>query len=213
MRIFRFFRFFWFLGVDGGGGAVGVVELVWGVGSSVEGVSVDVNEDAHLSCGDDGEGLGVGGARWWVCYRFPKAFGELWDDFKNNLLFFFNFQCHVFLVNLERRRGKYGGGAYWQMRWIVGEFQVWSILKWEFAARFGNECWDLVRVRGMRWYFWGEVLLFQGQSKLKDTPSVVDEDGKLGENSVYYRVWEVDLWGAFWKVGYWNQLDLCCERD
>lgn len=33
------------------------------MGSSVEGVSVDVNEDAHLSCGDDGEGWGVGGAR------------------------------------------------------------------------------------------------------------------------------------------------------
>ena len=45
----------------------------------------------------------------------------------------------------------------------------------------------------MRGYLWGELFLFQGQSKLKDTPSVVDEDGKLGENSVYYRVWEVDL--------------------
>ena len=78
------------------------------MGLSVEGASVDVNEDADLNGGDVGEGLGVGRARWWVCCRFPKAFGELWEDFKNNLLFFFNFQCHVFLVNLERRSGKCG---------------------------------------------------------------------------------------------------------
>ena len=82
------------------------------MGLSVEGASVDVNEDADLSGGDVGEGLGVGRARWWVCCRFPKAFGELWEDFKNNLLFFFNVQCHVFLVNLERRSGKCGRDAY-----------------------------------------------------------------------------------------------------
>ena len=34
----------------------------------MEGGGVDVSEDADLSGGDDG--LGGGGARWCVCYRF-----------------------------------------------------------------------------------------------------------------------------------------------
>ena len=29
--------------------------------------------------------------------------------------------------------------------------------------------------------------------KLKDAPGVADGDSMLGENDIYYRVWEVDL--------------------
>ena len=29
--------------------------------------------------------------------------------------------------------------------------------------------------------------------KLKDAPGVADGDGILGENGIYFRVWEVDL--------------------
>ena len=30
---------------------------------------------------------------------------------------------------------------------------------------------------------------------------------------MYYWVWEVDLCGAFRKIGHWNQLNVCYERD
>ena len=50
-------------------------------------------------------------------------------------------------------------------------------------------------------------------NKLKDAPSVVDGDKMLDKNGIYYRVWEVDLCGAFQKIGHWNQLNVCCERD
>ena len=36
--------------------------------------------------------------------------------------------------------------------------------------------------------------------KLKDAPGVADGDSMLGENDIYYRVWEVDLCGAFPKI-------------
>ena len=49
--------------------------------------------------------------------------------------------------------------------------------------------------------------------KLKDASGVVDGDRMLGNNGVNYRVWEVDLCGAFWKIGQWNQLNVCCEKD
>ena len=50
--------------------------------------------------------------------------------------------------------------------------------------------------------------------KLKDTPGVVDGDRMLGENGIYSRVWQDDLYGAFRKIGYWNcdQLNVGCER-
>ena len=76
------------------------------MGLSVEGASVDVNEDADLSGGDNGEGLGVGGARWWVCYRFPKAFGELWEDFKNNLLFSYSFSISNAMCFWSTKKGE-----------------------------------------------------------------------------------------------------------
>ena len=39
---------------------------------------VDVSEGADLSgAGDDGRGLGGGGAGWWVRYRFPRVRREL----------------------------------------------------------------------------------------------------------------------------------------
>ena len=39
---------------------------------------VDVNENADVSeyaglSGGGGDGLGGGGTRWWVCYRFPRV--------------------------------------------------------------------------------------------------------------------------------------------
>ena len=48
---------------------------------------------------------------------------------------------------------------------------------------------------------------------LKDAPGVTDGDSMLGENDIYYRVWEVDLCGAFPKIDYWNQINVYCERD
>ena len=57
-----------------------------------------------------------------------------------------------------------------------------------------------------------DLLLSHGQSKLqrcvkhKDAPGVVDADRMLGKNGIYYRVWEVELCGAFWKIGHWNKL-------
>ena len=35
--------------------------------------------------------------------------------------------------------------------------------------------------------------------KLKDVPGVADGDRMLVENGIYYRVWEVELCGAFQK--------------
>ena len=49
--------------------------------------------------------------------------------------------------------------------------------------------------------------------KLKDAPGVVDGDRMLDENGIYYQLWELDLCGTFWKIGHWNQLNVCCERD
>ena len=51
--------------------------------------------------------------------------------------------------------------------------------------------------------------------KLKDALGVVDGDRMLGENGIYYQVWELDLCGAFRKIGHWDcdQLNVCCERD
>ena len=49
--------------------------------------------------------------------------------------------------------------------------------------------------------------------KLKDALGVADGDRLLGENRIYYGVWEVDLCEAFRKIGHWNQLNVCCERD
>ena len=74
---------------------------------------VDVNENADVSeyaglSGGGGDGLGGGGTRWWVCYRFPRVCGKLWEDLPNILLFFFNFCRNVFLVSLERRSGECG---------------------------------------------------------------------------------------------------------
>ena len=37
---------------------------------------MDVSKDADLSCGG-GDGLGGGGARWWVRCWFPRVCGEL----------------------------------------------------------------------------------------------------------------------------------------
>ena len=72
---------------------------------SVGGGGVDVSEDADLSgAGDDA--LDGGGARWWVHCRFPKVWGELWEDFPNSLPFFFNFCHYVFLVSFKRRNGE-----------------------------------------------------------------------------------------------------------
>ena len=82
------------------------------MGLSVRCCGADISEDAvvsegaGLSGGDDG--LGVGGARRWVHYRFPRVCGELWEDLSNSLSFFFNFCRDVFLLNLERRSGEYG---------------------------------------------------------------------------------------------------------
>ena len=119
--------------------------------------------------------LGVGGTRWWVRYRFPRVCTELWEDFPNSLPFFFNF-CHdAFLVSLERRSGECGWGAYWQMCWSAGEFETWSILKWDIIVHFRNGCWGSVGGGGMRWCLLGGVfsvnesglLLPQGQLKLQ----------------------------------------------
>ena len=53
---------------------------------------VDVSEDADLSGGgDDGRGLCGEGARLLVCYRFPKIYGELWEDFSGKSPIFFPF--------------------------------------------------------------------------------------------------------------------------
>ena len=109
MWIFGVFGFFEVLG---GGGGVGVVEVAWDVGLSVGGGGADVSDDADLSGGQN-DGLGGGGARWWVCCRFPRVCGELWEDFSNSLSFFFNFHCDVVLVSLERRNSECGWGAYW----------------------------------------------------------------------------------------------------
>ena len=49
--------------------------------------------------------------------------------------------------------------------------------------------------------------------KLKDASGIVDGDRMLGKNGIHYQVWEVDLCRAFWKIGYWNQLNVCCETD
>ena len=49
--------------------------------------------------------------------------------------------------------------------------------------------------------------------KLKDAPRVADGDSMLGENDIYYRVWEVDLCGAFPKIDHWNEINVYCERD
>ena len=49
--------------------------------------------------------------------------------------------------------------------------------------------------------------------KLKDAPGVTDGDSMLGENDIYYRVWEVDLCGAFPKIDHWSQINVYCERD
>ena len=48
---------------------------------------------------------------------------------------------------------------------------------------------------------------------LNGFPGVVDGDRKLGENGIYYQVWEVDLCGGFRKISHWNQLNVCYERD
>ena len=49
--------------------------------------------------------------------------------------------------------------------------------------------------------------------KLKNALGAVDACRMLGENGIYYSLWEVDLCGAFQKIGHWNQLTACCERD
>ena len=54
--------------------------------------------------GDDDSG--GGGVRWWVRYRFPRVFGELWEDLPNSLPFLFNFRYDVVLVSLENRNGE-----------------------------------------------------------------------------------------------------------
>ena len=58
--------------------------------------SLDVSEGADFSGRDDGGGLGGGETRSWVCYRSPRVFGELWEDFRNSLPFFFNFAAMYF---------------------------------------------------------------------------------------------------------------------
>ena len=42
------------------------------MGLSVGGGGADVSDDADLSGGQN-DGLGGGGARWWVCCRFPRV--------------------------------------------------------------------------------------------------------------------------------------------
>ena len=69
--------------------------------------NADVSEYAGLSGGGD-DGLGGGGARWWVHYRFLRVCWELWEDLPNSLPFFLDFRPNVFLVSLERRSGECG---------------------------------------------------------------------------------------------------------
>ena len=79
------------------------------MGLDAGGGGVDISEGPDLGGGGDDSGdLGGGGARWWVSYRVPKVCGELWKDFPNSLLFFFNFHGDVFLVSLKRRNGESG---------------------------------------------------------------------------------------------------------
>ena len=67
------------------------------MGLSVVCGGADVSEGAALSEVDNGRGLGGGGTRSWVRYRFLRVFGELWEDFLNILPFCFNFYRDVFL--------------------------------------------------------------------------------------------------------------------
>ena len=77
-----------------------------GGGANV-GEDADVSDDVGLCSGGE-DSLGGGWARWWVCYRFSRVCGELWEDLPNSLPFFFHFSCDVFLVSLERRNGECG---------------------------------------------------------------------------------------------------------
>ena len=82
-----------------------------GLGIGCDGA--DVGEDADVSgdvglCGGGEDGLGGVGARWWVCYRFPRICEELWEDLPNSFPFFFNFACDVFMVSLKKRSGECG---------------------------------------------------------------------------------------------------------
>ena len=71
------------------------------------GGGVDVSEGANLSgAGDDGRGLGSGGAAWWVHYRFPRVCRELWKDLPVSNSF--SISTMMFLVILESRRGECG---------------------------------------------------------------------------------------------------------
>ena len=84
-----------------------MVEVTGGMGLTVGDGGVVSSEDANLN-GGRGDGLGGGGARWWVRYKSFRVCGELWKDFPNSLPFFLNFCHNVFLVSLERRSGECG---------------------------------------------------------------------------------------------------------
>ena len=77
-----------------------------GCGGAV-GEDAGISDDAGL-CGGGEDGLVGGGARWWVCYRFPRVCVELWEDLPKSLPFFFHFHPDVFLVSLERRSSECG---------------------------------------------------------------------------------------------------------
>ena len=204
-RLLDFLDFFDFLELMKEAGVLGVVEVevAWGVGLIVGGGGVDVSEDADLSGGED-DGLGCGGDRWWVRYRFARVCQELWEDFPNSLPLFFNFCRNVFLISLKRRSDECGWGVYWRMCWSVGEFETWFILKWEVIVRFRNGCEVRHEVMLVGWgiFSWNRkvVLLI----KLKDAPGFVDGDWMLGKNRIFYRIWDVDLSGAFRNIGQWN---------
>ena len=78
-----------------------------GCGGAHIGEDADVSVDFGL-CGGGEDGLGGGGARWLVCYRFTRVCGELWKDLPDSIPFFLYFSCNVLLVSLKRRSGECG---------------------------------------------------------------------------------------------------------
>ena len=224
-----FLDFFGFLGVDGGSGGIGVVEVVWGVVLSVGVGGLDVSEGADFSGGDDGGGLGGGGTKWWVCYRSPRLFGELWEDFRNSLPFFFNFAA-MYFCQPEKEK--------WWMLFEVLTYEcveVWKSLRLDsysnerllyfsemgVEARWGEGEWGdacgmgYFRSMGMVCCYLRisqnrNVVLLE---KPKDAPDVVDGDRILDKNGLCYGMWEVDLCEAFRKISHCNQLNVCCESD
>ena len=75
------------VGVGGGGGGLNM-----GCGGAV-GEDAGISDDAGL-CGGGEDGLVGGGARWWVCYRFPRVCVALGRPPKKSpILFPFPPQC------------------------------------------------------------------------------------------------------------------------